>query len=47
MWCLVSDDYFMINVKLGRLQIDNQLRDYALDNRIILAPERNQDPEMS
>ncbi len=46
-WILVEDNYYKINVKVGRLQIDNQLRDYTLDSRIIFASEKIIVPEHS
>ena len=36
----VMDTHFAVSVKVGRVQVDNQLQEYALDNRIVFAAEQ-------
>lgn len=36
----VTDSHFILSAKVGRVQVDNQLEDYVLDNRIVFAAER-------
>ena len=42
---LVSSHYFTVSAKVGRVQVDNQLKYYALSNRIVFAAEKTWEPE--
>lgn len=41
----VTDTHLIVGVAVGKMQVDNQLQDYALDNRIIFTPEHTTAPE--
>jgi len=35
-----TPSHFILSLTLGRVQADNQLRDYELDSRTVFAPDR-------
>ena len=41
----VNDTHIVLNVRVGRAQVDNQLEDYALESRIMFAPDKGLAPE--